>query len=531
MSDHYQSWRLNLRAALVLTGLSIVAIGGLWWLDAVQGRRVLRSALDQAQAFETAGEASLALRHVGRYLEFRPDDSVALDLQGRILAATARDSSQLLAAAGVHEKLLRIDPDGAASQEVRRRLVSLYLRQSDALRESTSFRIAPELAMSNLRYQAAERVARELIRRGGSAAKDHRLLAMALEGRAVPGAEGTLDEAITEYESALVSDPGDKLAAGRLAMLLKDRKKDPGRAERVLDTLLKARPDDPEVRIIRHHFLAGVHRDDHSAAELQEAARLAPRDVQVRVSAAHAALRRGDRLTARRLIDELPESTTTDLRVLMIRGQVELSDEHLDKAIDEWRQGLKRSGGNDPELTWRLAYTLLERGRMEEAVPLVRQFRRLVGDDAPPLQILEALREERTGRVTRAIVRLDRVLDRLDERWKRTALLALGRCYENLSDDTKALEVYRRRSSSSPRSRRLAWRSPACLRCAGPTRPSRSLSADCLPSMATLTCWWRWQAPDSGNSSSAHPTSGAGRTSIRRSAAPPKRRPAPRRSR
>ncbi|MDR3638835.1 MAG: tetratricopeptide repeat protein, partial [Isosphaeraceae bacterium] len=371
--------------------------------------------------------------------------------KGRLLAATARDPSQWFAAAAVHEKLLRIDPEGAAAQDARRRLVGLYLRASDAVRQSDSFRIAPEMAMNSLRYQAAERVARELIRRGATLAGDHRLLAMALESRALPGEEKALDDSISEYGLTLELNPGDAVAAERLAGLLEDRKKEPERAERVLDGLLKARPRDAEARLVRYRFFTRLGRDDRAGAELEAAAGLTPDDVSVQLSAVSAALRRGDIPATRRLLEGLPRSIHSHPGVLAIRGQVELADGRFDRAIEEWTRGLKQSGGTNPELTWWLAYTLLGRGRLEEARPLVAQFRRLKGDDSPLLEILEAAREEQTGRVARAIARLERVEGRLDESWRRTALLTLGRCREALSDNVKALEAYRQAVRLDPR--------------------------------------------------------------------------------
>lgn len=444
-------WRLDARAALIFTVLLLLGAAGLWCLDRFQERRALESAMAQARKLEASGDLSLALRHVDRYLSYRPDDGHALDLKGRVLAATARDSSRMWAAAATHEKLLRIEPDGDVAQEARRRLVKIYLRVSDAVRQSESFRIAPEMAMESLRYQAAERVARELIRRGGTSADDYRLLAMALEGRAVPGEERALEESISAYAQVLEIDPGDVVAAERLAGLLESRKKDMGGAERVLDALLKARPRDADVRLVRQRFFARVGREDRSGAELEAASELAPDDVPVRLSAVNAAVYRGDIAAARRLLDGLPEAVRGHLGVLTARGQVELADGRFDRAIEEWTRGLKRSGGTDPELTWWLGYTLLGRGRLEEALPLVAQFRRLKGDDSPQLEILEAVHDEQTGRIARAVSRLERVEGKLNDRWRRTALLALGRCREALSDDTKALEAYRQAARLDPR--------------------------------------------------------------------------------
>jgi tetratricopeptide (TPR) repeat protein len=450
MNGRQAHWYLNPSPAVVLLVFLALGTGGVLALNEVQEPRVLSSGLKQAKAFLDEGQAEIARQHLTRYLEYRPDDAVALDLLGDVLVKTANGPGQRIAAANVYEKLLRTDPDGPLSQTARRRLVELYIRHSDAVMASATFQVSPEFVMTELRYQAAERVARELIKRGGTGSEDHRLLAMALEGRVLPGDDSTLDEAIDEYTLVLKLNPGDVYAAEHLAWLFKDSKRNAARGERVLDDLLNTLPDAAEVRLARHRFFASLRRKDRASAELEAAARLAPDDLQVLLSVARDAMRRGDTARARRLLQRFPETAKADLRVVALRGKLDLSDEHLDDAIEDWRQGLKRSGGSDSELSWWLAYTLLQRGLFKEARPLVAQFRRLEGEEAPLLQVLEAMREERTGLATKAIPRLQRVLDRLDKRWQRTVNIALGRCYEILSDEPRAIESYRKAIQLEP---------------------------------------------------------------------------------
>src|SRR5262249_42989417 len=155
-----------------------------------------------------------------------------------------------------------------------------------------------------------------------------------------------------EYDRVLEADPGDAIAAERLAALLEGRKQDPAGAERGGDALLKAKPQDAEGRLIRHRLFARLRREDRAPHELEAAPALAPDNIPVRLSAVGAALRRGDSAAARRLLDGLPAAARRHAGILMARGQVEVIDGRLDRAIDEWTRGLKESGGSDPELTW-----------------------------------------------------------------------------------------------------------------------------------------------------------------------------------
>jgi tetratricopeptide (TPR) repeat protein len=448
MGTQREHWRLNTKAAICLAVLAAVGGAAVVALGAYRDRHVPSSGLERAKAYRDAGKLVSAHRHLDRYLAYRPEDATALAVYADVLAREARDPSQFVAATRAYEKLLRLHPDEPDSQDARRRLVELYLVQSQAARASLN--AGAEVALGGLRYQAAEQVARELIRRGGTGPRDHRLLAMALEGRVLPGDDRTLEQAINEYSLVLKLDPGDVFAAEHLARLYAEHKQNPARGERVLDDLLEDLPDSAEVRLARQRFFAGLRLPDRASRELDAAAKLAPESLPVLLSTARDVLRRGDSSRSRRILEKVPEAARYDPAVVLLRGHTELSDERPDEAIETWRLGLKQSGGTDPEITWWLAYTLLQRGRFEEARPLLAQYLRLAGENAPLLRFLEATRDERTGLPAKAIARLQRVIDRLDPRWQRTAYMALGRCFESLADEIRALEAYRKAIQLDP---------------------------------------------------------------------------------
>ena len=58
-----------------------------------------------------------------------------------------------------------------------------------------------------------------------------------------------------------------------------------------------------------------------------------------------------------------------------MRGALDLSQLHPDEAVEEWRKGLLSVGGGNIELTWRLAYTLVELGRLKEAKSMISAIR------------------------------------------------------------------------------------------------------------------------------------------------------------
>jgi tetratricopeptide (TPR) repeat protein len=458
-----RSIHVNFKALAVLVALLGAGTLVVYLVKVGQERRMSREALETARRLRDAGEVDLAVRHLNQHLAIQPADVNALGLKGEILAGSAQSPGQIMEAARVHEQFLRASPNDPGSQDVRRRLVNLYVRYGDLLKVLAVTQVASELITLESRYRAAESFARQLIDRGANDPGAHRLLAESLDGLAVPGDPAAIDAAVQMYRKVLEMDPADVVAAERLARLYLGRLKDPIRAERVFDDLLRVRPGSVDVRLARHRFYVQLRGNEtygkirgnpapKATAELEEAIKLAPDDVAVIVSAAEDALRRGDTDGARRQIDRVPEASRGDIRVLMTRGMIDYSDENPDEAVDIWRRGLSASYGTNEQMTWWLAYTLIQMGRVSEARPLMGQYRRLSGQDTPMLLMLQAQLDERTGRPARAVSLLTQISARLGEQWTSLIQLARGRCYEALWDELKAMEAYNLALQADPTS-------------------------------------------------------------------------------
>ena len=454
--SHRRQFRLNLKAAVVLAVVAVLIGAGALVIQKNRMARFRSQVIAEALDLEKSGHLDQSIRSLRRYLDAHPGDLEALELLARIMAQSARSVDEAMDAALVNDQLLRRDPEGAGRQETRRRMVDLYVRCGDSHRASAIYRLAPDKATFELRYRAAKLIADDLLKRGKERGKkpdpkDYRLLAMALEGLAVPGDRAALEASIDNYEIARKGDPTDGITAERLARLYQERMNDPAKAELILDELVLASPRSPEVRLIRHRYFMGVHRNDLAAIELEKATELAPGELNVRLTAASDALRRGDAAAAKRHLAGIPESRQSDLRVRVMRGMIEFSEERPDEAIVSWRQGLLMIGGTDADLTWWLAHALLQMGRIAEARPLVSQYHRLSGDETQPLyRFLQAELDEKTGRPVRAILGLEWAKERIGEYWQAMIHIALGRCYEALWDQPKALIAYRRAIQIDP---------------------------------------------------------------------------------
>src|SRR5262249_23798655 len=131
----------------------------------------------------------LALRHLIQYLDFRPDDPEALNLEAELLTpaidfdaatpvydqlrrALARDPSYqgiLRGAASVYEHLLRVEPESARAKDARRRLAAIYILISDWIRTSLFARLMPEDMSKEYKYITAEAHASRLLKESAEA--------------------------------------------------------------------------------------------------------------------------------------------------------------------------------------------------------------------------------------------------------------------------------------------------------------------------------------------------------------------------
>lgn len=423
-----RSRRLNLRGLLILGVVTLVVVGGFFGFSAYRAHRGTPTLLREAKTRWEQKQASLALGYLNRYLELNPKDVEALDLKAEILADTAQDPGQALAATSIHNQVLGIDP---TRQKTRRRLLILNLKIPG-------------------RGQPSETLAREYIRRGADDAEAHRLLARALEAAGEEGDAKALEEASLEYERAARMQPGDVEGGELLARLYRDRLRNPEKALEVLNGLVVSNRKSPEAlasayMALARYYLSGGDRR-RATEEVERAVKASPTDAKARLLAAELACRTGDLAAAHAHLDAVPEAERDSQQFKVVQGLIDLQERRPNSTVEDWRAGLLLTGGNDAELTWRLAGLLLEMGRAREAEPLIAQYRRLTGGEAPNAwyHYLHALSLLRTDRGEEALKEIEAVQYKADKNLEPMLYLLLGQCYEAVHEPTKALAAYQR---------------------------------------------------------------------------------------
>ena len=208
--------------------------------------------------------------------------------------------------------------------------------------------------------------------------------------------EAGLRAAAAMYEQAQAMDPKDVAGATQMAALYHFGLHDPAKAVATLEGLIRQVPTVPsflamaEFRgaMAQEHLSAGrqekaLEELAASDAVLAKALAAAPKDLNVRVAAATAELRKKDTKKAREHLEAVDEADRSDYRYRLTEGILGLQENRADEAIESWSRGLMLTGGSDSQLSFRLAYILLALGKVDEAEPLIDQFRRLVGGATP----------------------------------------------------------------------------------------------------------------------------------------------------
>ncbi|WP_422931941.1 tetratricopeptide repeat protein [Singulisphaera sp. PoT] len=429
--------RLNLRALVVMVIALVVIVGGFFGYRAYRQSHEGAMYLSEAKKRLELDQPNLAIQYLNRYLEINGDDADALDMKAKILADSARNVEEAIAALPIHNQVLGLDAKNPKRQETRKRLVELTLKIPG-------------------RERAAETLARELIEKGGgNDPRAHWLLATAISSGRVDGDMDAFKESAAELEKALKLAPDDVDVAEQLATLERDKLNDAARGKQVLDNMVNGLAKAPAKLALAHlaraRYFASGGQLDRGAEEIEKALKANPDDLEVRLMAADAANQRGDTAAAHRHLDAIPKANRNELRIKLLEGMVELNERRPDAAIESWRTGLIQTGGSNADLTWRLAQVLLEMGRVEEAEPLIAQYRRLSGGDEPDFyfKYLSAYALLVRDRANEAIKDLEAIRYKAPKGLEGRLFHLLGQAYEKVSDTAKALQAYRQATKAN----------------------------------------------------------------------------------
>jgi tetratricopeptide (TPR) repeat protein len=454
--------KVNLRLVLILVGVFVGGVVGVYFLHKFQVARNAGSLAKLARAKLAEGKSGEALTLFNRYVAYRPDDKTAYaEYAGLVLdraespGATRNDVAR---AYGVLETAVRRNPDDDA---LRQRLATFQMRIGrfgDAREHLQILRAkVPEGTATAAPADADEDAA---------AAKplDRTQLDLLL-ARSWAGT-GDFEEAASLASDLIGFDmqskafdpereaaPNSTDAFILLAAILQEKLGDPGTADRVLEELVKSNAGDFQAWLA----LARWHRQRGNLAvakqDVAEAARLAPENVDTILASFEVALAERDFPAAQKMIDAGMKLAANDERVIRAAAVLALQRQQPAAAIDVLEDGLVALPGR-PSLLLMLADALLQTNEIEQVEQTIRKLKEVLGPTSPAVGLLEARVLVAQQRWLQAKEKLDRVRPLVAGATDLTRQvdLYLGQCHEQLGEFDEQLEANRRVLSDDPSS-------------------------------------------------------------------------------
>lgn len=424
--------RLNVRFLVCLVAATILLGGGIHFLHGYQVSRNAEAFLRQADEFESSGQINQAKDLLGRYLSLRPTDNEARIRYGKLLEDLATSDKNHRARAEAFFVLSEALRQAPENQTLRRQVVRLAmsLGQFDQAREDLILLLKTSPDDGGLEKELARCYASK---------------------RQYP-------EAVAWLRKATAHAPGDVETSAALAELLRREMNQAEQADETMATLLKSNPNSVAAwlehagYLMRQARAPGMAHPEPLLAEagrdVDRAAKLAPRQMEVLLSAADLAHQKGDVAGTRRILASAAEFHPDDSRPYLALSRVEVESGHPADAAAHLRKGLAFLPEN-LDLLWALADALLDprcpaAGR--EEVPGVIARLAAANYPIPPLDYLRARLFAASGKQAAAASLLAACGPQLARGWShlaKPALLLRAFCHEQLGEIDEAHDLYR----------------------------------------------------------------------------------------
>ena len=453
--------RVNLTLLLALTVTVVVAVVGIFFLRRFQILRNAGGLAKLARQRIDEGKSAEALLLFQRYVGLRPEDSTAFAEYAELMLRKTESSevtrADLAKAYTVLEDAVRRNPK---NDKLRARLAQFQLRVgrfADAREhlEVLRDRLAGAGAESPPVPEAATDEAAKLATPAAVAlmlARSHLGTGDFDRAAAIAGELVGFDVESRSFGP----DPPDTAEADAyilLAAILQDENEDAAAANRVLERLVEARPDDAQawLAMSRWHRQQG----DATAAgkDLDRALELAPDDPEVLFASFELALASGDLDRAEPLARQARESFPVDDRSYRALATICLQRGLPDEAEQVLRDGIAAIPTR-ASLPLMLTDLQLQRNEIDDAQRTLERVKELFGQTNPAVGLFEArilIARQRWLQARQRLRELRPLVAGVEELTRQVDLY-LGQCAEQLGEFDEQLAANQRVLSDSPTS-------------------------------------------------------------------------------
>jgi tetratricopeptide (TPR) repeat protein len=409
--------------------LTVVLLGGgVHLVHALQVRSNASGLRRQAELAQEEGRTQDAIRYLERFLGYVPDDAEAQAQLGLALEKEARTPKAWVRVFKVFEEVLKKDPTRRDIRERQARL-AMELGRGDVGRFND--------AVYHLEILLQEP--------SGKQGEWEDLLARCYD------VKGEYAKAVSYFEKAIGHAPQQVPSYVGLAQVLRERLKQPERADKILDDMVRANDQSHVAHLARalERLKAGAKED--AKEDVNKAFQLAPGDLDVLLLSAELAQSSGKLDEARSYLQRALERHPKTPRVYVNLAEVELQSGRRPEALARLREGLKVLP-DQYELVQALATVLIEGGEVAEASEIITQLRKRSPALAIWLDHLEArilIQKGDWGQATRILERIRPQLTAIPDLARRVELM-LASCYEQRGEVDRQVAAYRRALTVDP---------------------------------------------------------------------------------
>ena len=281
-----------------------------------------------------------------------------------------------------------------------------------------------------------------------SPAEEHRAAALAEYGTGVSDEiRGEVDDALDHYQRALQLDPQNATLAGRLVQSYLNRR-DITNAVNVLETSVKANPNDPELSYLLGYVYRSDNQDEKAIAAFQHTLKLDPTNINALGGLLDIYVVKDSVTDAVKLFDHaFHQKVNTgsywmrlgDYYTAVSRQKPTWAPKIDRKRIEQCYERALALSPNDTELQMRLADTYADNGNFQKAAD---SYARLLAQnpDVPRLRERLAANYVRADQKEKAAAVLEEIIKR--EPLQFAVYNYLGEIYEDLGQHEKAISNY-----------------------------------------------------------------------------------------
>jgi tetratricopeptide (TPR) repeat protein len=377
--------RLNLKLLIILLVTASVLAGSAYGVWRWQMKRNARNFLVWAEEQKQKGNLDEELNFLRRYLLLEPDDvKVQTQYALRLADAVEKQASARLYQLAIENLNKSLRSEGLSKQDrrdARERLGTLYMRggRADDAIQQLSRLLKEEPTNSQLEKKLSEC---EL-------------------------AKGNDKRAEELLRSAIEHKPDDVNLYERLAAVYQQRYKQPEEANKILDQMVEANPQNWEAYLKRYQYRVGQGVTDAVRADIQKALELAPDNTAVLMVAAERATADKDFDLARKYLKQAQVKDPQSRDLFVALSQVERYAGNLAETTRYLEEGHK-AHPRDPAILWMLAESRLRENNIEATREIITKLEK-VGLVPERIDFLRALILMQTGRHADALVVFNKI--------------------------------------------------------------------------------------------------------------------------